>query len=67
MIRNRKAIGIADGRKAAGKESVLMKVWKLKIRFNDGAYLERAEWGKTKKEALKTLRSIYGNTFVVIA
>lgn len=44
-----------------------MKVWKLKIRFNDGAYLERAEWGKTKKDALKTLKSIYGNTFVVIA
>lgn len=44
-----------------------MSVHKFHIRFADGAHLIRAEWGRNRKDALKTLRSIYGDTFEVIA
>ena len=36
------------------------------IRFNDGAHITRSEWGRSRKDALKTLRSIYGDTFEVV-
>lgn len=37
-----------------------MSTWKIRIRFNDGAQIERVEWGKSRKDALKTIASIYG-------
>lgn len=37
-----------------------MRIWKIRIRFNDGALIERTEWGKSRKDALKTIASIYG-------
>lgn len=47
-----------------------MRTWKIRIRFNDGAQIERIEWGRSWKDALKTIASIYGEVgkdFVVIA
>ena len=47
-----------------------MRTWKIRIRFNDGAQIERIEWGKSRKEALATIASIYGQPgkdFVVMA
>lgn len=37
-----------------------MRTWKIRIRFNDGAQIERVEWGKSRRDALKTISSIYG-------
>jgi len=37
-----------------------MRTWKIRIRFNDGAQIERVEWGKNRRDALKTIESIYG-------
>ncbi len=37
------------------------------IRFKaDGAFLRRTEWGKNRQDAIKTLKSCYGDTFVVV-
>jgi len=45
-----------------------MSIYTFTIRFKDGAYLRRTEWGKNRRDALKTLESIYGkNSFLVIA
>ena len=47
-----------------------MSTWKIRIRFNDGAQIERVEWGKSRKEALATIASIYGvagKDYVVMA
>ena len=44
-----------------------MSIHTFHIRFrNDGAHLIRTEWGKSRKDALKTLYGIYGDTFEVI-
>ena len=37
-----------------------MSMFKIRIRFNDGAQIERTEWGKSRKDALATIASIYG-------
>lgn len=37
-----------------------MKIFTFVIRFHDGAHIQRSEWGRTRKQALKTLESIYG-------
>lgn len=37
-----------------------MRTWKIQIRFPDGVHIERTEWGKSRKDALKTIASIYG-------
>jgi hypothetical protein len=45
-----------------------MSIHTFEIRFHDGAHLIRSEWGRTRKQALKTLEGIYGKgNFVVIA
>ena len=44
-----------------------MKIHTFVIRFKDGAHIQRSEWGRTRKQALKTLESIYGaDSFVVV-
>lgn len=46
-----------------------MSMFKIHIRFPDGAHIERTEWGKNRRDALKTIESIYGKAgkdFVVI-
>jgi hypothetical protein len=46
-----------------------MSMFKIHIRFPDGAHIERAEWGKNRRDALKTIESIYGKAgkdFVVV-
>lgn len=44
-----------------------MKVFTFTIMFKDGAKRIRSEWGRTRKQALKTLESIYGaGNFAVI-
>lgn len=37
-----------------------MSMYKIHIRFPDGAHIERTEWGKNRRDALKTIESIYG-------
>ena len=37
-----------------------MSMHKIRIQFPDGAQIERIEWGKNRKDALKTIASIYG-------
>ena len=37
-----------------------MKTFKINIRFPDGAMISRTEWGKSKRDALRTIESIYG-------
>ena len=49
------------------KGELVMKTWKIRIRFTDGAHIERCEWGRTAKQAIATLRSIYGNSFTVVS
>lgn len=45
-----------------------MSIHTFVIQFRDGARIKRAEWGRTRKQALKTLESIYGvGNFVVVA
>jgi len=47
-----------------------MSMFKIHIKFPDGAHIERTEWGKNRNDALKTIESIYGKAgkdFVVIA
>ena len=46
-----------------------MSIHTFVIRFlSDGACVQRTEWGRTRRQALKTLESIYGrDTFVVVA
>jgi len=47
-----------------------MSMFKIHIRFPDGAHIERVEWGKNRRDALKTIESIYGEVgkdFVVVA
>ena len=47
-----------------------MSMFKIHIRFPDGAHIERTEWGKSRKDAIKTIASIYGKPgkdFEVIA
>lgn len=36
-----------------------MNIFTFKIRFNDGATITRTEWGKNRRDALKTIQSIY--------
>lgn len=44
-----------------------MSVHTIHIRFRDGAHLVRSEWGKTRRDAIKTLESIYGKeNFIVL-
>ena len=44
-----------------------MSIFTFVIRFSDGARVQRTEWGKTRKGALRTLESIYGKgNFVVV-
>jgi hypothetical protein len=43
-----------------------MSVFTFELRFRDGARIRRSEWGRTRKQALKTLRGIYGDSFVVV-
>lgn len=47
-----------------------MSMHKIRIQFPDGAQIERVEWGKNRRDALKTIASIYGQPgkdFVVIS
>lgn len=47
-----------------------MSMFKIRIRFPDGAQIERVEWGKSRKDALATIASIYGQLgkdYVVVA
>lgn len=45
-----------------------MKIYTFRIRFRDGAERQRTEWGRTRKQALKTLESVYGaDNFEVIS
>ena len=47
-----------------------MSMFKIRIRFPDGAQIERVEWGKNRKDAIKTIASIYGKVgkdFEVVA
>lgn len=46
-----------------------MKTFKFRIRFHsDRKCIDRCEWGRTMKQALKTLESIYGKgTFTVVS
>ena len=47
-----------------------MSMYKIHIRFPDGAHIERTEWGKNRRDALKTIESIYGKAgkdYVVMA
>lgn len=46
-----------------------MKTFKFRIMFNsDRKCIDRCEWGRTVKQALKTLESIYGkDTFTVVS
>lgn len=51
------------------KELKEMSMHKFTIMFPDGARLDRCEWGKSRKDALKTLIGIYGEIgkdFVVV-
>ena len=46
-----------------------MSMFKFVIQFPDGARLDRTEWGKNRNDALKTIKSVYGEIgkdFVVI-
>ena len=46
-----------------------MSMHKIRIQFPDGAQIERVEWGKNRRDALKTIESIYGKAgkdFVVV-
>lgn len=47
-----------------------MSTFKFRIQFPDGAQIERVEWGKSRKDALATIASIYGvagRDYVVMA
>lgn len=45
-----------------------MSIYTFVIQFLDGARIQRTEWGRTRKQALKTLESIYGaGAFIVVA
>ena len=47
-----------------------MKTHKFRIRFPDGAMIERCEWGRSRKAAFSTICGIYGTPgidFKVIA
>lgn len=45
-----------------------MKIHTFTIQFHDGARIRRSEWGRTRRDALKTLWGIYGKeNFLVIA
>lgn len=45
-----------------------MKIFTFVIRFKDGAHIQRSEWGRTRRQALKTLESVYGaGSFEVIS
>ena len=46
-----------------------MKTFTFEIKFlSDGARRIRTEWGRTRRQALKTLEGIYGaESFVVLA
>lgn len=42
-----------------------MKTWKIRIRFfSDGKCVDRVEWGKSMRDAMKTTQSIYGPLYV---
>jgi hypothetical protein len=44
-----------------------MSIHTFRIQFADGAQIKRSEWGRTRKQALQTLESIYGKgTFIVL-
>lgn len=44
-----------------------MSIHTFVIQFRDGARIKRTEWGRTRRQALKTLESIYGaGNFVVV-
>ena len=51
------------------KGEISMKTFKFRIRFiSDRKCIDRCEWGRTMKQALKTLESIYGKgTFTVVS
>lgn len=42
------------------KEKYKMSIHKFRIMFPDGAQIERAEWGKNRKDAFETIKGIYG-------
>ena len=45
-----------------------MSIHTFTIQFHDGARLTRCEWGKTRRDALRTLWGIYGKeSFKVVA
>lgn len=44
-----------------------MSVHTFKILFANGEKITRAEWGRTRAAALRTLRSIYGESIRAIA
>lgn len=37
-----------------------MKIYTFKLLFKNGEIIKRTEWGRTRYDALKTLKSIYG-------
>nr|DAH72126.1 MAG TPA: hypothetical protein [Caudoviricetes sp.] len=37
-----------------------MNIFTFLLRFNSGEIIKRTEWGRSRYDALKTLKSIYG-------
>lgn len=38
----------------------MMDLHTFEIVFPDGAHIRRTEWGRTRHDALKTIKSVYG-------
>ena len=43
-----------------------MKVFSFKLLLANGEIISRAEWGRTRKQAIKTLEGIYLHPFVIL-
>ena len=43
-----------------------MKVFAFKLLFANGEVIIRAEWGRNRKQALKTIEGIYTMKFIVL-
>ena len=43
-----------------------MKVFSFKLLLANGEIISRAEWGRTRKQAIKTLEGIYMDPFIIL-
>ena len=44
-----------------------MKIHVFKIRLKNGEHFTRAEWGRTRESAARTIWGIYGDNIVALA